>query len=102
MWTPSKLPIVTTDPGPPASLAGNSWSSSIAQSAAEHLGGLQQPAVQLTDSDHFAGRIVDATFARDLREDRAGQPHGLTATDLLHLCRTQMHRREMGDCHLGR
>src|ERR1017187_3119054 len=97
MWTPSKVPIVTTDPRPPASPAGNSWSSSIALSAGQHLGRPEQAAVELPDPDHLPGRVVHPALSGDLGEDGPGQPHRLAAADLLHLRGSAIDGRKMGN-----
>src|SRR6202166_3730513 len=102
MWTPSKLPIVTTDPGPPASPAGNSWSSSIGSSAGQHLGRPEQAAVELSDTDQLAGGIVHPALSGHVRQDRSGQPHRLAAPDLEHLRRSQIDEGQMRDRDIGR
>src|ERR1039457_2876866 len=102
MWTPSKLPIVTTDPGPPASPAGNSWSSSIAMSAGQHLGRPEQSAVELTDADQLTGWIVHPALPGDVGQDRPGQPHRLAAPDLQDLGRSEIDQRQVGHRPLRR
>ena len=71
-------------------------------SAGQHLGRPQQAAVQLSDADQLAGRIVHAALTCDVGQDRPGQPHRLAAPELLHLRRSEVHEGQMGHRDVGR